>query len=159
MDLVCQRVVEEKLRSELIIISAGTLGTDRKVDVYRSTRIPARIDRLELDPATGVRKLVAAQKFLPAGVKALIGNAGILTVRVAVPDVHLRAFDGSTAIVAKAGNHDVQGERDPFLHRIIGRLGTNIRAIKLIIHKIRSNRQFGADHAVKRCACDRRNLR
>lgn len=72
MDLVRQRVVKEELRRELIILAIRALGTDRKVDVYRSTRIPARINGEKLHSAAGIRQLIATQEFLPAGIKSLV---------------------------------------------------------------------------------------
>lgn len=51
VDLIGQRVIEEELRCELVVLPVSGPGADGEVDVYGPARIPARVDGQELDPA------------------------------------------------------------------------------------------------------------
>src|SRR5688572_5080490 len=126
MDLIGQRIVEEKLRSELIVLTFGVPGANRKVDVDRPARVPTGVDRLELNSTVCISELIATKEILPRAARSPIRNARILALRVTMPDIHLRALDGRTTVIGNAGDVDVEGERDAFLYGIIRGVRTNV---------------------------------
>jgi hypothetical protein len=89
VDLIGKCVVHEELAGELITFRRAVEGANFRVDMYRPSLIPTRIDSDEVYVAVAIRRLIAAEES--AASRVLRGYVGVNTCCVAVPYVHVRS--------------------------------------------------------------------
>jgi hypothetical protein len=93
-----------------------------------------------MNAALCIRELIAAQEFLGTRVKAWLQNIRVNTERVTMPNIHLCVCERGTALVANTENSDVQSEWNSFFDKALRGVRADIRAIELVVHKIRTDR-------------------
>ena len=106
LNLIGDRFIEVKLRSELLSTPGVGTGAYFEVDVDGSSHIQARIDRQELDDSVCVRRLISAEKFLACCIEPSIhvANARVNTESVTLPNVNDGAADRLAGAAVNAGN-------------------------------------------------------
>lgn len=89
MDVVCQFIRKVQLRRKLKLSSGDGCGTDLKMNVYCSYRVPAGIDGQESRCSLRIGQLISSQELLSNGAESRISYIGIDTHGIAMPDIDL----------------------------------------------------------------------
>src|SRR5437762_11584998 len=99
MDLICNRLIKEKLRGKFVAHLGTGVRANLIMQVHGPSLIPTRINGLKLHPSLPVGHLITTQEF-PATrvprVARVVSHVGVRTKRVAVPDVHDSTRKGRT---------------------------------------------------------------
>ena len=84
------------------------------VNVYGTSRVPAGIDRCEIDETRVIGRLISAQEIFRRQVRTAaircVLDVGVNALRVAVPDVHARAGNrrARAAVVRRNADRELQ---------------------------------------------------
>ena len=88
VNLICEGIVEVKLRRKLIVTQGRRIGANLEVDVNRSAWVPIRVNRHEFHSSIGVCHLIATQELLPDGTETWVCHVRIDAQCVTMPNVH-----------------------------------------------------------------------
>ena len=136
INLIGQGIVEEELRCEFVSLLGTGEEANLEMNMDGAARIPARIDRQELNRSVAVCHLIAAQVSLASRIESPVSDIGITASRVAVPDVHVSSGQRHAGAAADSGDVDLQTQlRSRFYY--IGRwVCSDVGAVEFLVHKV-----------------------
>ena len=111
MDAIRQDIVEVQLGRELEASLSYRRGANLEVNVYRPAQIPARVHSGELNLATRIGDLITTHELLADRVEIGILHIRVDSQRIAVPDVHLGAWQRLTISGVETRDQQRQSQR------------------------------------------------
>src|SRR6185437_966892 len=153
MNAVRQLIGKVQLRCKLEASSDDCCRANLKVNMHGSNRIPTWVNCEKPYFATGIRHLVPAQKLLATCVETWIFHIRIDPSGIALPNIDLRVWYGSTFSSMEAHYLKRQRQRRTRPHLPISRVSANVGSMQSFVHKIRTLGLFWSDNAERaKCA-------
>ena len=153
---VVKGVVKEDLGGVVGVSGGAVVGSNAHVNVDGAAAVPAWVDGVEGDLATGIGDLVAAHEFLTCCGYVAGAPSGIIGgfIRVdagcaTVPDVDVGAGEGRAAS-AGIDRGDGNGERNAGLDGAGGGIGSDVGPEELFVYPVRA---FGDIGCGERAGC------